>query len=74
MRDWTSTMTAVAVGVIAGVVGLIVLAAILASTGRDGGDWVALVALGAAILGGVELNNLRKKRRAERALRQPPKI
>lgn len=72
-RDWTTTMTAVAVGVIAGIVGLLVLAAVLSSTGRTGGEWVGTAALGLAILGGVELNNLRKKRRNTRAFAEPPR-
>lgn len=71
-RDWTSTTTAVAVGVVCGVVALIALAAYLASSGRSGGDWIFYVVVGLLLLGAVEGNNLRKKRRAAKALSQPP--
>lgn len=57
----TSTVIAVAGGVILGVIGLIVLAVVLLASGRDGAEWAGTIALGLGILALVEGNNWRKK-------------
>lgn len=71
MRDWTSTMTAVAVGVIGGIIGLIVLAAVLSASGRSAGQWALTAALVLVCLGIAGLSNLRSKHRAQRVQRHP---
>lgn len=56
-------MTAVAAGVVLGVIGLIVLAAVLASIGNGFGTWLAGAAFGLCVLGVIELQNLRRRHR-----------
>ena len=58
-----STMTAVAAGIIVGVIGLIVVVAFLAS--RDETWWAEVIGASAVVLGALAISEWRRKHRHE---------